>query len=190
MRTRRKLLGWLGLLAVAVLAAGGWELWRLVAPYRGFSGEVFVEFPRGTSSQALADRLAGAGVVRSRWDFLLARLADRGRYLQAGEYRFQHPASAIEVYDRIARGDIFYYELVVPEGKNLFDIGAIAEQMGLFPAAEFVAAARNPESIRDLDPKAPSLEGYLFPNTYRLSRHTTPAGLCRIMTDKFREVWK
>jgi UPF0755 protein len=53
-----------------------------------------------------------------------------------------------------------------------------------------VAAARNPALIRDLDPKAPSLEGYLFPNTYRLSRHTSAERLCQIMTSKFRETWK
>ncbi len=186
MRTAR-LLGWL---ALAALAAGGLGWWRLVEPYQGFRGEVFVEFPRGTSREALAERLARAGIVRSRWDFLAARMAGRGSILQAGEYRFNRPASAIEVYDRIARGDIFYYELVVPEGKNVFDIAALAEQLGLFPAAQFLAAARNPASIRDLDPQAPSLEGYLFPNTYRLSRQSTPEALCRIMTDKFRAEWR
>ena len=51
-------------------------------------------------------------------------------------------------------------------------------------------AARNPAIIRDLDPHAPSLEGYLFPDTYKLGRKTTPERLCRIMTGKFREVWK
>lgn len=180
----------LGLLALAGLGAGGFGLLRLVRPYQGFKGEVFVDFPHGTSSQALADRLARAGVVRNRWDFLLARTVDRGRLLIAGEYRFNHAASAIEVCERIARGDVFYYELVVPEGRSLYDVGAAAEQMGLFAAAQFLAAARNPEPIRDLDPQATTLEGYLFPDTYRLSRHTTPAGLCRLMTDKFREVWR
>ena len=78
----------------------------------------------------------------------------------------------------------------MPEGKNMFDIAAAAERLGLFPAAEFLRAARNSASIRDLDPEAPTLEGYLFPNTYRLSRHTTPEHVCRIMTSKFREVWQ
>jgi UPF0755 protein len=109
--------------------------------------------------------------------------------LQAGEYRFAQPASTVEVADRIARGDIFAIELVVPEGKNMFDIAAAAEQLGLFPAEEFLKAARNPAMIRDLDPQAPTLEGYLFPNTYKLGRKTTPERLCRAMTAKFREVW-
>jgi UPF0755 protein len=179
----------LGLLVLLAMLAGGSLLYRLQRPYQGFSGAIFVEFPRGTSAAAMAGRLARAGVVRSRWDFLLARALRRGRTLQAGEYRFARPASVLTVFDRIARGDIFYYELVVPEGKTIFDIGAAVEQLGLFPADDFLRAARNPALIRDLDPLAPSLEGYLFPSTYRLSRHTTPALLCRLMTGKFREEW-
>jgi len=169
---------------IAVFAA-----YRLASSYQGFSGEVFVEFPRGTSAQGIADRLAQAGVVRDRWDFLLARVVENRRTLQAGEYRFNRAASPLEVFDRIARGDIFYYELKVPEGKTIFDIAMAAEQLGLFKAEAFLAAARNPSLIRDLDPRAPTLEGYLFPSTYRLSRHTTPERLCQIMTAKFRAMW-
>jgi UPF0755 protein len=94
------------------------------------------------------------------------------------------------VVRRIARGDIFYYELVVPEGRNMFDIAGAVEQLGLFPAKTFLQAARNPAPIRDLDPEAPTLEGYLFPDTYRLSRKTTPDQLCRVMTGKFRDAWR
>src|SRR5207249_996875 len=83
-----------------------------------------------------------------------------------------------------------YYELVVPEGRNMFDIAAAAEHMGLFASAAFLEAARDPGMIRDIDPKAPTLEGYLFPDTYRLGRHTTPERLCRTMTARFREAWK
>ena len=97
--------------------------------------------------------------------------------MQAGEYAFDHPASALEVCGRIARGDIFYLELPVPEGWNMFDIGSAVEQLGVFKAADFVTAAQDPAPIRDLDPQAPTLEGYLFPSTYRLGHHTTPAQL-------------
>jgi UPF0755 protein len=119
----------------------------------------------------------------------LARAFRHGETLQAGEYRFNRAASVLEVFDRIHRGDVFYYELAVPEGKNMFDIAAAAAQLGLFPADRFLAAARNPALIRDLDPAAPSLEGYLFPDTYRLRRTTTPQQLCQMMTGKFREIW-
>src|SRR5882672_6532754 len=134
-----------GTLVILGALAGGYAIWRAEDPYQGFTGETFVEFPRGTATGAMADKLAAAGVVRSRWDFLLAaKLIHRGKVLQAGEYRFQHAASAADVVGRIARGDIFYYELVVPEGKNMFDIGAAAEQLGLFKSTAFVEAARDP----------------------------------------------
>jgi len=181
---------WIRRLLVLAVVVGGFLAYRVLAPYQGFSGETFVEIPRGTSTQGVADKLAAAGVVRTPYDFLLARAAERRRVLQAGEYQFSHAASAVEVVDRIARGDVYAIEFVVPEGKNMFDIAALAEQLKLFPAAEFLKAARNPALIHDLDPQAPTLEGYLFPNTYKLPRTITPEHLCQIMTGKFREVWK
>jgi UPF0755 protein len=176
-------------LLVLLVLAGAFLMYRAVSPYQGYSGEVFVDIPHGTGARGIADLLAQAGVVRTSWDFLLARSLERGRVLQAGEYKFDRKASAIEVFDRVARGDVFYYELVVPEGKNIFDIAAIAAQLGIFTADQFLAVARDPSLIRDLDPQAPSLEGYLFPNTYKVSRHTTAERLCRTMTGKFRDVW-
>jgi UPF0755 protein len=178
------------MLLVLAILAGAFLYYRATRPYRGFTGTVYVDLPRGTSTNGIAAELARAGVVGSRWDFWMARLANRGRALQAGEYAFDHPASAVEVVIRIARGDIFYFELVVPEGKNMFDIGAAVEQLGVFKASEFVKAAQDPTLIRDLDPRAPTLEGYLFPSTYRLGHRTTPTQLCRMMTDRFRAAWQ
>jgi len=179
---------WLGVAILAAAAAAGCG-WRLTRPYQGFSGETFVEFPHGTGSRGLAASLAQAGVVRSRWDFLLVRILSPIRRLRAGEYRFDRPASPVEVFDRIARGDVFYYTLAVPEGKNMFDIAAAAANLGIFTAAQFLEAARDTSPIRDLDPEAPTLEGYLFPSTYHVGRHTTPAALCRMMTAQFRDAW-
>jgi peptidoglycan lytic transglycosylase G len=180
----------LGCLVLLMAIAGAFAAYRLLAPYQGFGNETFVEFPHGTSTDAIADRLAAAGVVRSRWDFLLARAAQRARVLQAGEYRFNRAASPLEVFDRVARGDVFYYTLSVPEGHNMFDIAQSAGALGLFSADAFLTAARNPSLIRDIDANAPTLEGYLFPTTYKLSRHTTPELLCRMMTAQFREAWR
>ena len=172
------------------MLAAGFHFYNLDAPYAAFGKETFVDIPRGSTAAQIAQQLHNAGVIRNEWSFRLARYMYRGRQLQAGEYRFTQPAAPVEVYERIARGDIYFIEFAVPEGKNMFDIGALAEQAGLFPAAEFVAAARDASSLRDLDPDAPTLEGYLFPSVYRLNRHTTPERLCRIMTARFREAWR
>ncbi|MES1258637.1 MAG: endolytic transglycosylase MltG [Acidobacteriota bacterium] len=178
------------LAALLAAVAGGYVFYRLSQPYSGFPEPVFVEFPHGTSTSEMARILASKGVVEQPWLFLAARVFRRGTHLQAGEYRFQKPASPLAVYSRIARGDIYYMELLIPEGFNMFDIAAAVEKLGTMKAEEFLAAARNPAPIRDLDPAAESLEGYLFPNKYRVYRHTTAPQICRQMTSEFRAQWR
>jgi UPF0755 protein len=181
------------LFVLAVLAAvigGGWIFYRLNQPYKGFSAPVFIEFARGTSTRAMATALAQKGVVEDRWLFLAARTLRRGTNLQAGEYRFDKPASPWDVFGRIARGDIYYMELLVPEGFNIFETAETVGKLGTIRPEAFLSAARNPALIRDLDPNAPTLEGYLFPNKYRIYRHTTAEEICRMMTGEFRARWK
>ena len=179
-----------GLLLLGVVAGIGWGVWKLNQPYKGFTEPVFVEFPRGTSTSEMADILVSKGVVESSWQFLGPRVLNRNKTLQAGEYMFERPASALEVAGRIIRGDIYYMELLIPEGYNLFEVGKAVAKLGVISEEKFVAAARNPATIRDLDPRAETLEGYLFPNKYRLYRHTTAQQLCKMMTGEFRAQWK
>jgi UPF0755 protein len=133
--------------------------------------------------------LAEAGVVEHPWKFLLTRAFRPSAKLQAGRYRFSAPASALTVYGRIVRGDIAYQELSIPEGKNMFDIASAVEALGLMPAAKFLTAARDPSLIRDIAPSAQSLEGYLFPDTYRVTPNTSAREVCRILTQRFRAEW-
>lgn len=176
------------LLVVAILGTAALHYF-LVRPYAGFQGEVYVDVPKGASTPAIARILVDAGVIEYPWQFLLARALRRSARLPAGEFRFASPASTLDVYARIARGDVFYYELAIPEGLNMFDIASAVEHLGLMPAREFLDAARDPSLIRDLAPAAPTLEGYLFPNTYRVTRHTTARDLCRVLTQRFRAEW-
>ena len=175
---------------ILVLVAAGGLYYLLTRPFSGFQGETFVEIPKGASTRAIARTLASAGAIGQPWEFLLARAFRPSMKLQAGEYRFSAPASTLEVYSRIARGDVFYHELAIPEGWNMFDDAAAVESLGLMPAGEFLAAARDPSLIRDLAPAASTLEGYLFPDTYRVTRHTSARELCRMFTQRFRTEWK
>ena len=177
-------------LVLLAVIAGGVIFYMAGTPYAGFQDPVFVNIPSGTSTRGIANMLERAGVIRSEYSFLVARAVRPGSVLQAGEYQFSRPASALEVFSRIARGDIFYHELRIPEGSNIFDIAAAVEKLGLMDAQTFLKAARNTSLIRDLAPSAPSLEGYLFPSTYRVTRRTTAVQICREMTNQFRRVWK
>jgi UPF0755 protein len=175
----------LALFLLLLFAAGAG--WLVDAPY-GPQTETFVDLPSGSSVLQIGQKLQQAGIVRSQFAIDLLRLCLR-RKLKAGEYRFDHPASALEVYQRIARGDVFTVALVVPEGANIFDIATRVEQAGFDSRAGFLAAAVQQTSlIADLDPQAKSLEGYLFPDTYRFSRKTGSAQIAATMVRRFRAV--
>jgi len=179
-------------LALGLLTLGfiGWVTYKLDQPQGAFAEELIIDIPKGTGSRQIATLLAEKGVVSSPWLFLTARALRMRTTLQAGEYAFSKPASIWQIFDRLARGDIRLYELRIPEGSNLFDIAEAVETLGMASKEAFRVAASDPALIRDIDPEATSLEGYLFPSTYRLSRRTTPAQICRLMTDQFRAVWK
>ena len=176
------------LVIVGVLAGIGGVYW-VSQPYQGFQKEVFLDFSKGTSTSDMAGQLASAGVIRDSWSFLLVRALRPKARLQAGEYQFTHAASVWSVFDRIERGDVFYYEVTTPEGSNMFDVASDLDKLGFIKGADFLKIARTPDLIKDLAPKAPSLEGFLFPSTYRLTRRTTARQMCRMMTDVFRHRW-
>ena len=174
----------LSLLSVAALA-GYW----LLLPYRGFQAGIFVDIPHGSSSSAIARQLESRGVVRSRWAFLALRLLHPRSALQAGEYRFESAQTASQVFNKIHRGDIYYEEFTIPEGSNIFDIANLLQHSDTVKPAAFLKAASEGQIIHDLDKRAPSLEGYLFPSTYRITRKITARQLCQLMTDEFRKQW-
>lgn len=129
-----------------------------------------------------------AGIIRSRYAFDLLRIGGQGK-LKAGEYRFDHPAPATEVYSRIARGDVYTVALTVPEGANIFDIASRAQEAGLCTRKAFLdAVVHQTALVSDLDPQARSLEGYLFPDTYRFSPPASPVEIVRTMVQRFRIV--
>ncbi len=178
---------------VVLIIAGGGLLYLCTAPYRGYTEPPFVQFERGTSSSALAEELESKGIVRSRYLFLLIRAVRGSSLLQAGDYRFNRPLSPWDVYSKIHRGDVFYEEVRVPEGSNMYDIAKIiaplAPSLTSLTPESFLKAANDPRQIRDLDPAAPTLEGFLFPSVYRITRQTTATQLCHLMTEQFRKVW-
>ena len=178
------------ILILGTAGIAGYLASQLSEPYQGFREPVMIEFPHGTTSSQMASALAEHGVIQHPWLFLAARLAKRGQRLQAGEYQFVKAASPLDVFGRIARGDIYYMELLVPEGFNMFDVADAVARLGTMPAETFLAAARDPSLIRDLDPKAETLEGYLFPSKYRVYRKTTAREICHMMTNEFRARWK
>jgi UPF0755 protein len=177
------------ILFILALLAGGGLAYFCLTPFGSYSNPVFVEVEHGAPTVGVASTLEEQGVVRSRYLFLFLRLVQPHVRLQAGEYRFDEPLSPWGVFGKIQRGEIYYMELRVPEGSNLFDIAGLLAGLDSVRPEAFLEAAADPGLISDLDPLAPDLEGYLFPSVYRVTRRTTATELCRMMTSKFRKAW-
>src|SRR5262249_5771387 len=107
----------------------------------------------------------------------------------AGDYRFDRAMTPFEVIDKIVRGDVFVITVTFPEGLTVAEMARIFESHGVGPAAAFVAASKDASLVHDIDPAAHDLEGYLFPETYALSRHTDAAKLIRLMVARFDHVF-
>jgi len=176
-------------LLLAAAAAGAWFYSGVDRPYKGYDApEQFVEIPQGAGPAAIGRRLVGAGVVRNRATFRLALwLTGEGRRLQAGEYRFDHPISARQAIEKIARGDVFVQPITFPEGLTIKQMAALYESRGFGTADAFTKAAQNVSLVSALDPVAHDLEGYLFPNTYTLPRKATADQLIARMVQEFEK---
>lgn len=174
--------------AVAAAGAGWWGYSKLVEPYRGYAdAEVFVDIPSGSGPGRIGERLVAAGVVRDSLTFRAALLVSgRARSLKAGEYRFDAPLHALDVVDKIARGDVYKRLLTFREGLTIPEMAQVFETRGFGKAAEFAKAASDASLIADLDPVARDLEGYLFPETYSLPRDTPASEVVEQMVKGFR----
>jgi UPF0755 protein len=176
------------LLLLAVLGVAGWLAWALLLPVAP-DGQKFVLLRAGYSARRIAGELQSAGVIRSADAFVLWHYLHHRRSLQAGEYLFETAADTRRIFDRLAHGDVYYREVVVPEGFTIFDIAQAVENAGLGPGEAFLKAATADTSlIADLDPHAKSLEGYLFPATYEFTRTQSADDMVAAMVREFRRV--
>jgi UPF0755 protein len=182
----------LSLLALLVLAGGAWAGWWYETAWPRIAEgapPVRLVVPPGASAESIARQLHALGLVHHPLAFrLLARERGAGARLKAGEYAFAGPLSLEGILDALVRGDVVRRDLTIPEGRSLDEIAALVVAEGLDLEA-FLEAARDPAPLRDLDPLATDLEGYLFPDTYDLPQSPeAPRVLVRRMTQRFREV--
>lgn len=173
---------------IAVLAAAGIVAWEVYAPVRP-PAQTFVLLHSGYSTRRIAAELKKSGIIRSELAFRLWHFAHPKPSLKAGEYLFERDAALPQVYGRIARGDIYFHIVTIPEGYTMFDIAKAMEDAGLGTAADFLHIAETKtQLISDLAPHAKSLEGYLFPNTYQFTRTQTLDEMAAAMVHEFRQV--
>jgi UPF0755 protein len=176
------------LFLLVALAVGGWWAWAVYVPVAP-PGNQSVLLRSGYSTRRIAIELKKEGVIRSVFAFRVWHILHPKLSLKAGEYLFDREASIPQVFDRIARGDIYFHVVTIPEGYTMFDIAKAMEEAGLCSAQDFLKTAQSrTDLIADLAPEAKSLEGYLFPNTYQFTRTQSREEMVAAMVHQFRQV--
>ena len=180
----------LGALALAgSVASAGVVRWALAPLDSAGSESVFVVAP-GESLPAIAARLEESGLVRDRRVVeLVGRCRDLASRLQAGEYRLSAAQGPEQILEQIANGDVITYEVAFPEGITAAEFANRLAEAGLVERDAFLAVVRDAEAPRTLGVEGATLEGYLFPETYRFSRGTPPLEIARAMVGQFQRVW-
>jgi UPF0755 protein len=167
----------------------GTIMWtRITEKHKGYTAaEQFVEIPRGANAADIRRRLVDAGIVENDLTMRAALLwSGQAGKLKAGEYRFDRPLTALEVIDRLVKGDVHTERITFREGLTIVEMADVFAKQQLGKADAFIAAAQNASLIADLDPSARDLEGYLFPETYTVSRSTSSEQLVAAMVARFR----
>jgi UPF0755 protein len=185
-----RLLGCGALFALALAAAGYFWFEREVArPYRGFASDsLVVDIAAGSSGRAILAELERRGVIA---DVRVARLVHRLRFadapLRSGEYEFAGAAPVTAVLDKLVRGDVLRHPVTIPEGWDLMETAHHLAAQGFGSESALRRAMEDPAAIRDLDPRAATLEGYLFPDTYSFERGASEVAIVATMVKTFRQ---
>jgi UPF0755 protein len=183
------------LLLVLVAAGAGVAVHRGYTlagePYKGYdASEVFLTVERGATGSRVGADLEENGIIRDRRLFLLAlRLDERSRSVQAGEYRFAEPLSTFDVLEKLLSGDTYTFPVTIPEGLTLKETAELLASKGLAEEGAIRKAFEEPSLIAGLDREAATLEGYLFPTTYRFPRKVPPGELARTMVSQFERIF-
>ena len=153
--------------------------------------QVTFEVAPGKSFHAIADLLAKKGMVTSSFKFrVLAKLTHQDARVKTGEYLLNRGMSPQEVLSTLLSGKSIQYPVTFPEGANIFEMATTLEAKKLYKAEEFLKAVRDKKLVRELlGAEAPSLEGYLFPETYNITRFTPMRELIAAMVQNFKNTY-
>lgn len=182
------------IIVIVGLAVGylGFEAFRFMSAGPGRADEeVVFEVEPGKSFHAVADRLEKEGLILSSNKMrIVARLTGLDSKIKRGEYRLNRAMTPQEILSVLISGKSIQYPVTFPEGSNIFEMAAILESKNLFKAEEFLKMCKDKNVIRELlGVEVSSLEGYLFPETYKITKYTTLKELLTTMVQNFKTVY-
>ncbi len=172
-----------GLSALVFTLVAAYCYYSLFTPL-SLKGKVWVEIKAGTSFHEVAEELSQKGLLRDTFlPSVYAKLTGQDREIKKGTYLFQGRPTAFHVLRTLFEGKVYLREVTVPEGYNIWQIARLLEDKGIVNYRDFLSRATDKALLEDLGIEGPSVEGYLFPDTYRFALNTPAEMVIRKMVD-------
>jgi len=147
-----------------------------------------ISIQKGQSLSQIARKLEQEGIVSSAFNLkILATLRGDAHHIQAGDFNFAAASRPGRVLDRLIKGDTLRLRVTLPEGLTVVQIAERLADAGYTDHEEFLRLAMDPAFAQKLGIDAPTLEGYLFPETYRFGVNLPSRHLLRFMVDQFNK---
>jgi len=185
----KTLLRWLFILGFfGALAAAGAIYYSINFWQHPWNSVVFTVRPGETFGQ-VNHRLAQQRlIINSRIFYHYVRWHGRLNQVRAGRFPLKAHATMEEVYQALFLGPIMADKVIIPEGKNLYEIAQILEKNQIARASDFIAAAKDEQLLQQLKIPGPNVEGFLYPDTYQFAHHTAPELIISAMKARFDQV--
>jgi UPF0755 protein len=149
-----------------------------------------VVIPAGWALQQVATLLEQEQLIKSRWGLVWrARLEAVERKIQPGEYELHAAMSPAEILSKLVAGRVVLHSVTIPEGYTIAQIAEVLADRNITDREEFLRLTRDQSFIRTLNISAETLEGYLFPDTYRFARHTAAKDVIQTMVERLEQVF-
>ena len=152
--------------------------------------ERIVEILHGEGLSLVTRRLEGEGLLKHPLFFrIMARWMGDDRRIKNGEYAFSQMKSPKEILSDLVQGKVRLFKVAIPEGFTLQQIAGAVEKSGLATSVAFLSMAKSPAMPEKMGIQSPTLEGYLFPDTYLFDKRTTVEEMIAAMATRFRSVF-
>jgi len=182
----------------AVIGVGAFSYWvfrSVNTPVQHTKADQYIKIEKGSTPRDIVAKLVSEGIISNETSTMIyLRTFGDGGKLQAGEFQFPSPISAVQVLKQLEKGEDRTVKLTIPEGFTRFDIAKrIAERFPQTPPVDdkaILAMMDDVSLIRDISPNAPNLEGYMYPSTYNVPRDAKPQDIIRMTVEQFRKFWK
>jgi len=161
---------------------------EMLVPAQTGNKKLEIEIPRGSTFRQAVDILYDRKLIRDKNIFMLVgRLTGADRKIRAGFYSIWSSMSPFDIFKIIRRGQIVEYEIKILEGDSLLEISEQFEKNGILKKEEFINLAHDPDFLASYRIESKSIEGYIFPDTYRIPKGISPKDALGSMIDKMRE---